>query len=93
MVVFAQKREHDRADRRHSGGETDRRDAVLHAVELLLERGRGGIALPSIRVALRFALEHIGKLTRVAVAVGHRYMQGLVQRAVLDRSLAVGMKD
>jgi hypothetical protein len=68
-------------------------DAVLHLRHLRFERGRGRIALPAIGVARRLALEDGGEIARVAITVGDRDVQRLVQRAVLDAALAVGMED
>ena len=93
VVAFAQQREHHRADRRHARREADGGDAVLHLRHLGFERGRGRIALPPVGVALRAALEHGGEIARVAIAVGDRDVQRLVQRAVLDPRIAVGMQD
>ena len=93
VVALAQQREHHRADRRHAGREADGGHAVLHLRHLRLERGGGRIALPAVGIALRAALEHGGEIARVAIAVGDRYVQRLVQRAVLDAGIAVGVED
>ena len=66
---------------------------AFHRGDLGLERGRRRIALAAVGVAGGASLEHGGELARVAIAVGDRKMQRLVQRAVLDRRVAVGMQD
>ena len=66
---------------------------ALHRRDLGFERGGRGVALAAVGVAARAPLEHGGELVGVAIGVGHRQMQGLVQRAVLDRRIAVGMQD
>jgi len=62
-----------------------RRDTALHRVDLGLERGGRGIALPAVRISGLPALEYRGEVPHVAVAVGNRVVHGFVQRAVLDR--------
>mgnify|MGYP003694636331 CR=1 FL=1 len=44
VIAVAQKRQHDRADRRHAGAEADGCDAVLHPIHFFLERGGGRVA-------------------------------------------------
>ena len=75
------------------GREADGGHAVLHLRDLGLQRGGRRVALPAVGIALRPALEHRGEVARVAIAVGDRHVQRLVQRAVLDAGIAVGMED
>ena len=93
VIALSQQRKHDRADRGHARAEAGGGDAVFHPVDLLFQRRRRRIALPAVGVALRPPLEHRRQLARIAVAVRDRKMQRLVQRAVLDRGVAIGMQD
>ena len=70
-----------------------RGDAFLHRGDLRFERRGRRIALPAVDEAGLPALEHGGELARVAIAVGDRQVQRLVQRAVLDRGAAVAVQD
>ena len=63
------------------------------AVILASSAAEVGIALPAVGIAGRAALEDRRKLARVAVAVRDRQVQRLVQRAVLDRRVAIGVED
>jgi hypothetical protein len=93
MIVGLQQRDQDRADCRHAGGEAHAGDTILHRRDLRFQRRGRRVALPPVRVTLRAPLEHRRQLARVPVAIGHRDVQRLVQRAVLDRRVAVGMQD
>ena len=92
MITGAQQRKHDRADRGHAGAEAGGGDALFHPVDLLFQRRGRRIALPAVGVALRPSLKYRGQVTGIAVAVRDRKVQGLVQRAVLDRGVAIGMQ-
>ena len=72
VVAVAQEREHDRSDRCHAGREACARDALLHAIEFMLEGGGGRVALAAIGESLRAALEDGRELARVFIGVGDR---------------------
>jgi hypothetical protein len=93
VIARARERQHDRADRRHPGGEAHRRDAAFHRGDLGLQGGRRRIALPAIDVAGLPALEDRREVVRVLVGVGDRHVERLVQRPVLDRRVTVGVED
>ena len=93
VIAFTQQREHRGADRRHARREADGRDTAFHLRHLDFERRGRRIPLPAVGVALRAPLEHRGEVARVAIAVRDRQVQRLVQRAVLDERIGVGMKD
>jgi len=67
--------------------------SAVPRVHLCFERPHRRVALPSLRIAGGLPLEHGGQLVCVAISVGDRQVQRLVQRAVLDRGVAVGMED
>jgi len=93
VVPALQEREHHRPDRRHSGGKADGAGAAFHCGDFRFERVRRRVALPAVHEAAGAALEHRRQVARVAVTVRDRHMQRLMQRAMLDRRVAVGMQD
>ncbi len=93
MIARAQQRDHDRADRGHAGAEADCGHAVFHAVDLFLERRRGGVTLPTVGVTRSASLEYGREVLRTTIAVGDRKVERLVQRAVLDRRRAIRVQD
>ena len=93
VIAFAQQRQHRAPIAAMPVAKQTVRHAVLHLRHLRLERRGRRVALPAVRVALRAALEDRGEIARVAVAVRDGEVQRLVQRAVLDAGVAVGMED
>ena len=81
------------ADRGHAGPEADRGHASLHAVDLRLQGRDRRVDLAAVRVAAASALEDVGEVLDVLVAIRHRRMDGFVQRAVLDGVEAVRVHD
>ena len=93
MVSPPQQGEQQCADGAHAGAEAHRGDTVLHARDLLFECRDSGIHLPAIGIAAALALENVGKVLHVVVAIGDGGVDRLLQRAVLDRTRTVRMHD
>ena len=92
MVARAQQRDHHGTDGGHAGGEAHRALGLLHERDLGLEGRGGGVALPAVDMAGLLALEDGGQVTRGGVAEGDRGVHRLVDRAMLDRRLPIGMQ-
>ena len=93
VVAGLEQRQHDGADGGHARRESHRPHTAFHGRDLRFERGRRRVALPAVGIPLRPSLEDGGELVRILVAVGNGHVQWLVQRAVLDRRVAIRMQN